>query len=99
MQRKDSELKSRQARIDQITHEMAVLKLWRFGRSREQLEPAQASLLDETIDADIAAIEQELENLAPTPKANADTRKQPKRAVLQPELHRVEMHHEPKSAV
>jgi hypothetical protein len=44
---------------------MAVLKRWKFGRSREQLDAGQASLLDETIDADIAAIEQELQNLAP----------------------------------
>jgi uncharacterized protein (DUF3084 family) len=54
---KDREIKYRQAKIDQLTHEMAVLKRWKFGRSREQLDAGQASLLDETIDADIAAIE------------------------------------------
>jgi len=94
---KDREIKYRQAKIDQLTHEMAVLKRWKFGRSREQLDAAQASLLDETIDADIAAIEQELESLAPTPKADADTRKQPKRAALPAELPRVDQHHEPDS--
>ena len=94
---KDREIKHRQAKIEQLTHEMAVLKRWKFGRSREQLDSAQASLLDETIDADIAAIEQELQKLAPTPRADADTRKQPKRAALPPELPRVEMHHEPES--
>ncbi len=62
---KDREILYRQAKIDQLTHEMAVLKRWKFGRSREQLDAAQASLLDETIDADIAAIEQELQELAP----------------------------------
>ena len=77
---KDREILYRQAKIDQLTHEMAVLKRWKFGRSREHLDSAQASLLDETIDADIAAIEQELESLAPTPKADADTRKQPNTA-------------------
>ncbi|MDP2366863.1 IS66 family transposase [Rhodoferax sp.] len=94
---KDREILYRQTKIDQLTHEMAVLKRWKFGRSREQLDQAQASLLDETIDADIAAIEQELENLAPTPRLDTDTRKQPKRAALPPELPRVEMHHEPES--
>ena len=54
---KDREIKYRQTKIDQLTHEMAVLKRWKFGRSREQLDQAQASLLDEAIDADIAAIE------------------------------------------
>ena len=49
---KDSELKYRQAKIDQLTHEMAVLKRWKFSHSSEQLNAAQLSLLDETIDAD-----------------------------------------------
>ncbi|ABM35744.1 transposase IS66 [Polaromonas naphthalenivorans CJ2] len=93
---KDGELKYRQAKIDQLTHEMAVLKRWRFGRSGERLDPAQLSLLDETIDADIAAIEVELEQLAPTPRAAAQTGP-PKRARLPPGLPRVEIHHEPDS--
>ena len=29
---KDCELKYRQAKIDQLTHEMAVLKRWKFGK-------------------------------------------------------------------
>ena len=95
---KDREILYRQTKIDQLTHEMAVLKRWKFGRSREQLDSTQASLLDETIDADIAAIEQELQNLTPASKLEAQTRKQPKRAALPPELPRVEMHHEPESS-
>lgn len=94
---KDREILYRQAKIDQLTHEMAVLKRWKFGRSREQLDAGQASLLDETIDADIAAIEQELQNLAPPDKAAKEPRQQPKRAALPPELPRVELHHEPDS--
>ena len=94
---KDREILYRQAKIDQLIHEMAVLKRWKFGRSREQLDASQASLLDETIDADIAAIEQELQNLAPPDKAAKEPRQQPKRAALPPELPRVELHHEPDS--
>ena len=94
---KDREILYRQAKIDQLTHEMAVLKRWKFGRSREQLDAGQASLLDETIDADIAAIEQELQNLAPADKAAKEPRQQPKRAALPPELPRVELYHEPDS--
>jgi polyhydroxyalkanoate synthesis regulator phasin len=59
----DREILYRQTKIDQLTHEMAVLKRWKFGRSRERLDAGQANLLDETIDADIAAIEQELQDL------------------------------------
>lgn len=94
---KDREILYRQAKIDQLTHEMAVLKRWKFGRSREQLDAGQASLLDETIDADIAAIEQELQDLAPPANAAKEPRQQPKRAALPPELPRVELHHEPDS--
>jgi len=94
---KDREIKYRQAKIDQLTHEMAVLKRWKFGRSREQLDSAQASLLDEAIDADIAAIELELEHLAPAPLTDAAPRQQPRRAALPPELPRIEQHHEPDS--
>ena len=96
---KDREIKYRQAKIDQLTHEMAVLKRWKFGRSREQLDAAQASLLDETIDADIAAIEQELQDLAPAAKTDKETRHQPKRAALPAELSRVDMCHEPDTTV
>ena len=92
---KNGEIKYRQAKIDQLTHEMAVLKRWKFGRSREQLDSAQASLLDEAIDADIAAIELELEHLGPAPKIVAAPRQQHKRAALPPKLPRVDQHHEP----
>ena len=87
---KDRELKYRQTKIEQLTHEMAVLKRWKFGRSREQLDSAQASLLDETIDADIASIEEELEPLAPSAKTTPETRKLPTRAALPPDLPRVD---------
>jgi len=92
---KDREILYRQTKIDQLTHEMAVLKRWKFGRSREQLDSGQVSLLDETIDADIAAIEEELNQLAPDTKTNTDAPKKPKRAPLPPELPRVEHRHEP----
>jgi len=97
---KDREILYRQARIDQLTHEMAVLKRWKFGRSREQLDAAQTSLLDETIDADIAAIEQELQELqelAPAAQTDTAPRNQPKRAALPAQLPRVQRHHEPES--
>ena len=92
---KDRELVYSSTKIDQLTHEIAVLKRWKFGRSREQLDAGQASLLDETIDADIAAIEQELQDLTPAAKTDPETRQQPKRAALPVELPRVDVRHEP----
>jgi len=94
---KDSDLQYRQAKIDKLTHELATLKRWKFGRSSEQLNGTQISLIDETIDADIAAIEEELKDLTPATKPQAAPRQQPKRAALPAGLPRVAIHHEPDS--
>ena len=94
---KDSDIQYRQAKIDKLTHELATLKRWKFGRSREQLGGIQTSWLDETLEADIAAIELELKELAPVAKTEAAPRQQPKRAALPAGLPRVEIHHEPDS--
>lgn len=94
---KDSDILYRQAKIDKLTHELATLKRWKFGRSSELLNAGQVSLLDETIDADIAAIEEELKELAPAPKTDTQPRQQPKRAALPVGLPRVDIHHEPDS--
>ncbi|RAH36294.1 MULTISPECIES: IS66 family transposase [unclassified Halomonas] len=79
-----------------LTYELALLKRHAFGKRSEQLNVLQISLLDEVVDADIAAIETELEDLkltaaTPTPK------KVPKRAALPPELPRTEIRHAPES--
>ena len=95
---KDRELVYRQTRIDQLTHEISVLKRYQFGKRSEQLDSAQASLLDETIDGDIAAIEVELEELQSPAKGEAE-RKQPKRTPLPPQLPRVDIHHEPDNTI
>ena len=94
---KDSDIRYRQAKIDKLTHELSTLKRWKFGRSSEQLNGTQISLLDETIDADIAAIEEELKELAAPPKTQTQPHQQPKRAALPAGLPRVEIHHEPDS--
>lgn len=94
---KDSDILYRQAKIDKLTHELVTLKRWKFGRSSEQLNGVQISLLDETLDADIAAIEEELKDLTPKAKPQAAPRQQPKRAALPAGLPRVEIHHEPDS--
>jgi len=94
---KDSDIQYRQAKIDKLTHELATLKRWKFGRSSEQLNGTQISLIEETIEADIAAIELELQELAPAVKTPAQPRQQPKRAALPAGLPRVDIHHEPDS--
>jgi hypothetical protein len=67
--RRDEELRHKQLKIDQLTHEMALLKRWRYGRHSEQLDAVQRSLLDESFDADLEAISLEIEALQEKPSA------------------------------
>lgn len=56
---RDRELRYKQTRIDQLTHEISILKRQQFGRRSEQLNSEQMNLLDEAIDGDLVAIEME----------------------------------------
>jgi len=78
---KDRELQCKQLKIEQLTHEMALLKRWRFAARSEQLHGLQRSLLDETIDADLEAITVELAMLR-SPKDRSVSAEQPKRRPL-----------------
>jgi len=96
--RQDQELRYKQLKIEQLTHEMAVLRRWKFAARSEQLHGAQGSLLGETIEADLEAIGAELATLrsaAPTPTL----KEQPKRTPLPAHLPRVEVRHEPERTV
>ena len=42
--------------IEKLTHEIAQLKRLKFSKRSEQMNPEQASLLDDMIDTDIASI-------------------------------------------
>ncbi|TCK35280.1 transposase [Paraburkholderia sp. BL8N3] len=95
---KERELRYRQTRIDQLTHEISILRRQQFGRRSEQLSSDQMNLLDEATDADLAAIEVELEQLQPQATAELPPQ-QPKRAALPAQLPRTEIHHEPDSTV
>ena len=95
IQRNERELAFKQATIDKLTHEMAVFKRLKFAAQSEAYNAEQKSLIEETIDTDLAALAQEIENSAPA-KDQAD-KQVPKRAVLPPELPRIEHRHEPDS--
>ena len=56
-----------QARIDKLTYELAYYKRQRYGVKTERLSPEQAQLFEETADADLAAMSEELEQLSPPP--------------------------------
>jgi len=90
-------LKSRQLKIDQLTHEMATLKRWRFARRSERIDAVQWTLLDESIDADLEAIELELEALRSAPDLPPPPKETPRRVALPAGLPRVEFQHEPEN--
>jgi transposase len=95
---KDRELRYKQLKIDQLTHEMALLKRWKFAARSEQLHGEQRSLLDETIDADLEAIAAELASLRSAQPAQVP-KDQPKRSPLPAHLPRVDVRHEPEGTV
>ncbi len=95
---KDREIAFKQATIEKITHEMAVLKRLKFAARSEAFNAEQKSLLEETIDADLAALQAELDKVRPDDQSNGE-KKQPKRQTLPAHLPRREIHHEPENTM
>ena len=88
----------KQLKIDQLTHEMAIHKRWKFAARSEQLHGEQRQLFDETIEADLEAIALELTALQNV-EAKSEPKQTPRRAPLPANLPRTEVRHEPESTV
>jgi transposase len=91
-----TELRHKTALVDKLTHEMAVLKRLKFAAKSEAFNAEQNSLIEETLDADLAALAAEIEVQQPTKTAPED-KQQPKREKLPAHLPRREIRHEPDS--
>jgi transposase len=90
------EIHWRDAKIDKLSFEIAQLRRQQYGRRSEQLAGEQKALFDEGIEADIAAVEAQLEQLrASLPRPSAEAKGTPKRAALPANLPRREIRHEP----
>lgn len=92
-------VKYKEAVISKITLELALHKRFRFSKKAESLTVEQRHLFDETLDGDIAQIEQEELDKLPEQDKQVVRRSQPKRKALPPELPRTEIHHEPDSTL
>ena len=93
---RDRTLAERDAQIDRLTAEIKRLRRVQFAARSEKMDPAQRELFDETMAADIAAAEAQLQAMkAPSQPAAQPPRDKPKRRPLPPELPRVEVRHEP----
>jgi len=97
---REREVAFKQALIDKLTHEMAVLKRLKFAASSERfastLVPEQQSLLQETLEADLAELAKEIEReRGQAGDKDKTEKKTPKRAALPPHLPRRDVTHEP----
>jgi transposase len=91
-----AEVAFKQAVIDKLTHENAILKRLKFAARSEAYNAEQKSLLEETLDSDLAAVAAEIEGMQPSAKA-AGERQVPKREKLPANLPRREIRHEPEN--
>jgi hypothetical protein len=100
IERKDREIALRGARLEKVQFELARLKRWKFGVKSEAMSAEQRRLFEETLAADEASLQAQLESLraqaaqgqgAPT---NAPPRR-PRRQAVPEHLRRVEHRREP----
>ncbi len=94
----------RDLRIERIMHELARLKAWRFGARTERMNAQQRDLFEETLAADQASLEAQLEALQGQRAARGESAPaepvapcKPRRQTLPAHLQRVEHRHEPES--
>ncbi len=92
----DRKIHRDQTIIEQLTHEIAILKRHRFAKRSEQISPDQGHLLDDLLCTDLEAIDTELKALQP-PAAPEKLKQRPKRAPLPPQFPRTVIHHEPEN--
>jgi transposase len=91
-----AEVAFKQAVIDKLTHENAILKRLKFAARSEAYNAEQKSLLEETLDSDLAAVAAEIEAMQPSTQA-AGEKQAPKREKLPANLPRREIRHEPEN--
>ncbi|MER1021606.1 IS66 family transposase [Pseudomonas aeruginosa] len=84
----------KQATIDKLTHENALLKRLKFAAQSERFSAEQRSLLEETLDEDMQAVHDEMEQLS-TELIAPRVKDQPKRQPLPAHLPRIDIRHEP----
>ena len=101
LERQAGEIKHKTALLDKLTYEMAVLKRLKFAAKSEALNAGQASLLQESLEEDLQAVGEEIEQLQ-TPAERAERaegagKRHPKRLPLPEHLPRQEFVHEPES--
>jgi transposase len=99
-QRRDAEIKFKDAKLERITFELARYKAWRFAARTERMNAAQRQMFEDTASEDEADLQAQLEALqasaAEQQQKPADNpKRQPRRQKLPENLRRIEHRHEP----
>ena len=93
-----TELRHQRALNEKLAYENALLKRMKFAAQSERHNAEQRSLLEDEIDADLAAVAREIAQLGSPATAPKD-KQQPKRQALPANLPRREIRHEPESTM
>ena len=95
----EQEIRAQALKIQALTMELAHLRRIRFGKKNESLSSKQLSLFEESVLADIAAVNAEIEQIDTTAKTTAtkSPRARAGRQSLPDHLPRIEHRHEPAS--
>jgi transposase len=91
------QVRHQSALLEKLTHENALLKRMKFAAQSERFNPEQKSLLEDAIEADLAAVACEIDALAQASTAATTEKKQARRLPLPAHLPRREVRHEPAS--
>ena len=91
-----AEVAFKQSVIDKLTHENAILKRLKFAAKSETYSAEQKSLLEETLDSDLAAVAAEIEAMQASARSGGE-KQIPKREKLPAHLPRCEICHEPEN--
>ena len=92
-----TQLRHTQALNEKLAHENALLKRLKFAAQSERFSAEQRSLLEEEIDADLAAVAEQIAQID-TQRPAPEDKQQPKRQPLPANLPRREIRHEPESS-
>ena len=98
VERRDAEIKFKDAKIERITFELARHKAWKFGARTERMNAAQRQMFEDTAAEDEADLQAQLDALqaaSAEPQAAERAKRQPRREKLPEHLRRIEHHHEP----
>ena len=91
------QLRHQSALLEKLSYENALLKRMKFAAQSERFNAEQRSLLEDEIDADLAAVADAIDALNTQKASTPQTKQQAKRQPLPANLPRREIRHEPDS--